>query len=256
MQKRTGNTFIIAGLILAAFGLFSARSMDLSTGNATVAQAVAYDSPVVTPLVSPSPAIEFTPSAPSSTPFQPATETQEIEATPEPTATPVPSPTALPIPKEAPLRLEIPVIALDAPVEEVHTVEAVVDGENVVQWQVPNRFASGWHTGTARLGEPGNTVLNGHHNVYQEVFGELKQVNLGDEIWVSGETYRYRYVVVNKMVLPEKYQDLDIRMENAAWIMPSEDERLTLITCWPRESNTHRLILVARPTGAEPLDPS
>jgi LPXTG-site transpeptidase (sortase) family protein len=29
--------------------------------------------------------------------------------------------------------------------------------------------------------------------------------------------------------------------------MPSTDERLTLITCWPYETNTHRLIIVALP---------
>ena len=43
-------------------------------------------------------------------------------------------------------------------------------------------------------------------------------------------------------------------MENAAWIMPSEDERLTLVTCWPYTSNTHRLIIVARPVEYRWLD--
>jgi sortase (surface protein transpeptidase) len=26
----------------------------------------------------------------------------------------------------------------------------------------------------------------------------------------------------------------------------TDDERLTLVTCWPADSNTHRLIIVAR----------
>jgi sortase A len=51
------------------------------------------------------------------------------------------------------------------------------------------------------------------------------------------------------MILPEKYQEIDVRMDNARWILPSDDERLTLVTCWPATSNTHRLIIVARPLG-------
>jgi sortase A len=55
------------------------------------------------------------------------------------------------------------------------------------------------------------------------------------------------------MILPEKYEQLDVRMNNAQWILPSVDERLTLISCWPYESNTHRLIIVARPIAREEI---
>jgi sortase A len=40
---------------------------------------------------------------------------------------------------------------------------------------------------------------------------------------------------------------LEIRMANAEWLGGTDDERLTLVTCWPQKSNTHRLIIVARP---------
>ncbi|HID54608.1 MAG TPA: sortase, partial [Anaerolineae bacterium] len=33
----------------------------------------------------------------------------------------------------------------------------------------------------------------------------------------------------------------------AEWIMPTEDERITLVTCWPYTDNTNRLIVVAQP---------
>jgi sortase A len=56
------------------------------------------------------------------------------------------------------------------------------------------------------------------------------------------------------MILPEKYEQIEVRMNNAQWILPSVDERLTLISCWPYETNTHRLIVVARPLGQESLD--
>jgi LPXTG-site transpeptidase (sortase) family protein len=52
---------------------------------------------------------------------------------------------------------------------------------------------------------------------------------------------------VERVIFPERFARLEQRVENARWILPSEDERLTLITCWPYESNTHRLVLVAKP---------
>lgn len=55
------------------------------------------------------------------------------------------------------------------------------------------------------------------------------------------------------MILPERDADLQTRLENARWIQPSQDERLTLVTCWPANSNTHRLIIVARPVGQSPM---
>jgi sortase A len=39
------------------------------------------------------------------------------------------------------------------------------------------------------------------------------------------------------------------RLENARWIGPFPDERLTLVTCWPYTNNTHRVIVIAKPTG-------
>jgi len=49
------------------------------------------------------------------------------------------------------------------------------------------------------------------------------------------------------MILPERNEPVDTRLQNARWILPSADERLTLLTCWPYTTNTHRLIIVAIP---------
>jgi sortase A len=70
---------------------------------------------------------------------------------------------------------------------------------------------------------------------------------------VFSGTHLFTYQITNKMILPEMYEPLDVRVKNAQWIMPSNDERLTLITCWPYESNTHRLIIVARRISVEAL---
>ncbi|HJW91284.1 MAG TPA: sortase [Anaerolineales bacterium] len=167
------------------------------------------------------------------------------------TSTAAPNPT--PPPAEVPVRLVIPSIKLDAPVVIAKTVIVRVAGKEYQQWLAPDSFVAGWHTGSARLGQIGNTVLNGHNNINGEVFRDLENTQPGDTILVFGQEHLYRYIVTNRMVLPEKYERLDVRMNNAQWILPSQDERLTLISCWPYESNTHRLILVAKPLGREKL---
>jgi sortase (surface protein transpeptidase) len=51
------------------------------------------------------------------------------------------------------------------------------------------------------------------------------------------------------MIVPEKYATMDQRKENAQWIGAFDDDRLTLVSCWPRDDNTHRIIVVAHVKG-------
>jgi len=150
---------------------------------------------------------------------------------------------------ENPVRIAISSIDLDAPIVPSEIDFKNIAGKEYIQWFVPEEFASGWHSTSAKLGETGNTVLNGHHNAYGEVFKSLIDVNEGDIIQVDSERSRFSYQITNKMILPEKNEQIDTRMNNAQWILPSIDERLTIISCWPYESNTHRLIIVAQPIG-------
>ncbi|MCL4237433.1 MAG: sortase [Anaerolineae bacterium] len=170
------------------------------------------------------------------------------EAAPTLTATPIP-PTAspTPIPGEPPTRIHIPALGLDAPVLPVGQHAITLDGELFSQWDVPPARAAGWHQTSAPLGAPGNTVLNGHHNVYGEVFHHLSTLKPGDWIALDSANRRYHYVVVQTMTLAEEGQPLDVRAENARWILPTVDERVTLVTCWPSYANTHRLVVIARP---------
>jgi sortase A len=191
----------------------------------------------------------------TATAFQPVTNTPTRAATALPTQTP--EPTALPatatpqptptLPPAAPELLEIPAIGLSAPVTVVPPVSVWVGGQNLPQWSAPNQMAAGWHEGSALAGQPGNTVLNGHHNIYGSVFANLRHLSTGDLVVLWGEGRAYPYTVVQTMLLEERFASIDARHENARWILPSEDERLTLVTCWPPESNTHRLVVVAVP---------
>lgn len=146
-----------------------------------------------------------------------------------------------------PDRLVIPAISLDVPVIPEHYKVITLDGVELIQWRVPFRKASGWQDTTALLGEIGNTVLNGHHNQYGEVFKDLVNLKEGDQIEVYSGDVLFIYKVNMILLLPEKYQSMDERIENANWILPTTDERLTIVTCWPPEGNTHRVIVVAFP---------
>lgn len=142
-------------------------------------------------------------------------------------------------------RLEIPALHVKAPIQPVGLLELEEDGQRYVQWQVPNDYVVGWHSTSATLGASGNTVLNGHNNVYGAVFRDLVELELGDEVIVYDAGKSYHYQVAHREVVEEKDQPLDVRLENAKWMFPTADNRLTLISCWPDVGASHRVIVVA-----------
>ena len=148
---------------------------------------------------------------------------------------------------QIPDRIVIPSIGLDAPIVPVNAKVISYNGKDYQQWVAPDEYAAGWHNSSARLGDVGNTVLNGHHNAFGQVFVSLHKVKEGEVIKIYSGEFHYEYIVARRLLLPEKFNTLSNRMENASWISPSSDERLTMITCWPPESNTHRVIVVALP---------
>jgi sortase A len=159
------------------------------------------------------------------------------------TTSPTLPPTSLPV--WNPDRIVIPAIKLDAPTVPAKIQSFQVQGQQVQEWVAPNVFAAGWLTASVPLGVPGNTVLVGHHNLDGEVFGHLVDLKVGDLILMYSGNTEFAYQVALTLILPERFQPLDVRLANARWIEPSNDERLTLVTCWPYASNTHRLIVVA-----------
>jgi LPXTG-site transpeptidase (sortase) family protein len=154
--------------------------------------------------------------------------------------------------RRIPKHISIPSIGLDSEIGFASVKDVEVFGETYQQWVAPKDVV-GWHYKSAVLGKVGNTVLNGHHNVMGEVFRELSMVRKGDQVIVSAEAGDFYYQVAVVMILPERFESREVRLQNARWIQHSEDERLTLISCWPYESNTHRVIVVAFPI-VQPAD--
>jgi len=163
---------------------------------------------------------------------------------PTPTPTPVSGP---------PDRLIIPSIDLDAPVVPIGWYVVEQGGQSQIVWQVADNAAS-WHKTSAYPGQGGNVVLNGHHNIKGEVFRYLVDVEVGDRVLVYVGDQVYYYAVEQKMILKEKGEPLEVRLQNASWILPTDDERLTMVTCWPYTNNTHRLVVVALPVPPPPTE--
>jgi len=150
---------------------------------------------------------------------------------------------------QPPTRILAPSIGLDVKVVEmgwraVRSPNGLVSSE----WLVPAQ-AAGWHKNSAYPGYPGNTVLSGHNNIDGEVFRYISELQSGDEIILFAGDTSYRYQVEQRLILREQGVPLTTRLKNARWIAPTNDIRLTLVSCWPYTGNTHRVIVVAKPVG-------
>ncbi len=167
-----------------------------------------------------------------------------------PTPTPIPSPTSPPPAEEPPTRIVAPAIELDAQVLPMGWELTDQDGTLRSEWVVPEK-AAGWHINSAQPGHEDNVVLSGHHNIAGKVFRYVVDLEPGDEITLYVKDTPYVYIVAEKYILKEAGMPLRVRQKNAQWIMPTGDERLTLVTCWPYEwpGNSHRVIVVARPAS-------
>jgi sortase A len=140
--------------------------------------------------------------------------------------------------------LSIPAIGLEAPIIALVPAEREVEGVPVTRLLVPNSFSVSWDMTSAEPGFAGNTILTGHHNVYGGVFGDLHLLDYGAEIAIWSEYGVFSYYVSVIEYLPEDDQPLEVRYQNAQWLNNTPDDRVTLITCWPNSTSTHRLIVV------------
>ena len=146
-----------------------------------------------------------------------------------------------------PQRLVIPTLGIDVSVNQVRLIPQEKNGQRYFQWQVPAGYEAGWHENSSPLGQSGNTVLNGHNNIHGEVFRNLIDLSIGDKIILYDSDSEYTYEVAQQEILPENGQPISVRRLNARWIEPTRDERITIVSCWPYATNSHRLVVVAKP---------
>lgn len=97
----------------------------------------------------------------------------------------------------------------------------------------------GHFPGTAAIGESGNCAIAGHRSyTFGRYFNRLNEVQIGDKILVSNGIKTFEYVVYKTHIVEPK----DTYVLN-----PVEDYKiLTLVTCDPVYTATHRLIIHAK----------
>lgn len=192
---------------------------------------------------------------PTPTPSATATSTGTVTPTPtaSPTDTPTPTRTRTPTPIHTPATspptwIRIPKIGVDSRVV-VTKWETFVDhrGNPVTGWRVAD-YAAGWHEGSAYPGQQSNCVISAHNNFRGEVFRYLSALRPGDGVYLYVGEAEYYYMVTAILYVPENNQPREIRYRNARWIAPTQDERLTLVSCWPYLKPTHRVIVICRPS--------
>jgi sortase A len=100
-------------------------------------------------------------------------------------------------------------------------------------------LGSGLLEGTALPGMPGNSAIAAHRSrAFGQMFNRLNEIGPGDIVTLKDKNQTYQYEVFETMVVEPN----DVSVLNV-----DDDEKiLTLITCTPIDTATHRLIVKAR----------
>jgi sortase A len=82
------------------------------------------------------------------------------------------------------------------------------------------------------------------------VFRYLEFLQIGNTITLTtADGRQWGYHVTQMQKLPEKNVSLALQDDHAHVMDATPYERLTLITCWPYTTYTHRLVVYAMPDG-------
>lgn len=150
---------------------------------------------------------------------------------------PIAGPTSSPLYQD--FHLLLPKIGVNAP------VIADVDGTNKEEYFKALEDGVAHFKGTAKPGQGSNIFIFGHSSFYwykpgdyKEIFKELEQVAIGDEIilWYQSKEYKYK-VVETKVVEPTEVEVLK----------QTQEEQVTLMTCVPVGTTRYRLIVIGKP---------
>ena len=131
-------------------------------------------------------------------------------------------------------RIRIESVGIDA---EVRSVGLTLRNGQIA-YDTP-RVAAGQYAGSAAPGEVGNTVIAGHvaRRSGAAVFEELPGVSVGDviEVFRGDEVFRYRITELRR-----------VGSDATEVMAATSDTRVTLITCFPENNFSDRLIVVGQ----------
>lgn len=246
---------LIAGLAAAAWGVLALNRSNepvVASPSPTVAASPEATLPLAPTQAGPT----AQPLAPTAAPTRPPEPTptatlyviSAVEVAPR-TLSPDSQPTADPgeTPAAAIGRIEIPALGINQPIVPVSWRMRVIDGQPVAMWDTVSG-AVGHHRGSAGIGEPGNTVLTGHtRGDGMGEFQNLWDLQEGQEVRLyDAEGTEYIYLVESVNIVQEIGLTVEQRQENARYLQPTDDTRVTLVTCWPEWVYSHRVIVIAK----------
>lgn len=129
-----------------------------------------------------------------------------------------------------PMRVQLPRIGVDT--------EVISAGFSLGEWDVPRYTAAHYWPIASYPGTAGNVVIAGHVGYRGIIFSQLPAVQTNDTVIVTTGSGDRRYRVTEVHTL----------LPHETWVMaPTPTEVLTLITCVPIGTYTHRLIVRAVP---------
>jgi LPXTG-site transpeptidase (sortase) family protein len=177
------------------------------------------------------------------------TEPTLIPLAPTDTApeSPGPSPTETSVP-EPPTRIAVPQIGVNSAITEVKVVLSGNPLEPNVAWQELKRGV-GHDTTSAFPGENGNILLFAHNNSAGQVFRRLSELDEGDIVELYTHDRKFSYVVSSVDIIPFIGATVQDQQLHAFYMGPKTEETLTLMSCWPYTTYTHRVYVVAKPAG-------
>jgi len=147
------------------------------------------------------------------------------------------------------LSIEIPAIGLQSPVVatgwQVDLDQARGDAPDV-EWDSPGS-AVGWVLSSALPDTDGNIILYGHNNINGSILKDLSNLATGDTIVLHTGIQPWQYRVDQVLILPVFTADEETGGAYQVYLQSTGAPRLTVISCWPPVSNTHRVIVIAYP---------
>ena len=159
------------------------------------------------------------------------------------------------VPKIAPIiKTNLPILdAIRIPGLDLARPIVPVTFDTETGWFVPTHKV-GHHDGSGQPGDATNIVLNGHVSGNDPVFNRLNELQPGAEIVLYRGDIAYTYAVsdttrVQVVAVPSE----QVAREAERFLMPTANEVVTLITCWPpRGPNAFDQRLIVRAVPVEP----
>lgn len=256
-SRKLGSVLLAVGILIVAFAASIALIGSLGSLRGQATTPIKPATPV-TPAVTataraatqpPPPLVTVPVATPAPTPRQavkPASTPRRA------TTTPPPKPAATPAPKRAlpqVTRIAIPAVGINTKVVQTGYQITRIDGKSVMQWQVAD-FAAGHAALSAEPGGGGNIVIAGHDDWKGEVFKNLHQAKLGQQVILTTPAKTYRYVITEIHYRKAIGASLADRLAAGQFLAPMPQERVTLVTCWPYGVDSYRLIVVAKPVSS------